>query len=102
METSPTGKALIPPVAVPYLTGVIMFALAVSGIKAEFPGLVASMPGWIFTIANGIAGLGVVLGLVSPGLRAKPGDVLAGVAAPSPVPAPVTLPEYIKAEAPKP
>lgn len=92
---SPTGNPLIPPKAVPYLTGVMLLALALSGAKSQFPELMAAVPGWVFMLANGVSSIGVLLGLISPGLRAKPETVLSGVAYQPPTQPVVELTKYI-------
>lgn len=61
MEQSPTGNPLLPPKAVPFL---IVLVLLAEGLAQVLPQHTIGAK-----IAHGVAALGTVLGLASPGLR---------------------------------
>lgn len=62
--TSPTGQPILPPKAVPWLIALVGAAWTATEVLP--PHTIA------YKVAWGIAGIGALLGIASPGMRRKP------------------------------
>lgn len=62
-ESSPTGKPLLPPAVVPWLTAAVAVAIALE--QTLPPNTMGAR------VASAVVGVAALLGLVSPGLRRK-------------------------------